>query len=54
MVFHYVDFCLRTNFGKRYDLGPHPARKPECDLELAIDSTLAIYAGYVSASRKAG
>lgn len=27
-------------------------RQPECDLELAIDITLAIYAGYVSASRK--
>ena len=27
-------------------------RQPECDLELAIDVTLAIYAGYVSAARK--
>jgi predicted dehydrogenase len=27
-------------------------RQPECDLELAIDTTLAIYAGYVSADRK--
>jgi predicted dehydrogenase len=27
-------------------------RQPECDLELAIDITLAIYAGYVSADRK--
>jgi len=27
-------------------------KTPECDLELAIDTTLAIYAGYVSASRK--
>lgn len=27
-------------------------RQPECDLELAIDTTLAIYAGYVSAARK--
>jgi len=24
----------------------------ECDLELAIDTTLAIYAGYVSADRR--
>lgn len=27
-------------------------RQPECDIELAIDTTLAIYAGYVSADRK--
>lgn len=27
-------------------------RQPECDLDIAIDTTLAIYAGYVSASRK--
>ncbi len=27
-------------------------RQPECDLELAIDTTLAIYAGYLSADRK--
>jgi predicted dehydrogenase len=27
-------------------------RQPECDLELAIDTTLAIYAGYLSAERK--
>jgi predicted dehydrogenase len=27
-------------------------RQPECDLDLAIDITLAIYAGYVSAGRK--
>ncbi|MDZ4802351.1 MAG: Gfo/Idh/MocA family oxidoreductase [Bryobacteraceae bacterium] len=27
-------------------------RQPECDLDLAIDTTLAIYAGYVSADRK--
>lgn len=27
-------------------------KHPECDLELAIDITLAIYAGYVSADRK--
>lgn len=27
-------------------------RQPECDLELAIDITLAIYAGYVSADNK--
>jgi predicted dehydrogenase len=27
-------------------------RTPECDLEIAIDTTLAIYAGYVSADRK--
>jgi predicted dehydrogenase len=27
-------------------------RQPECDLELAIDTTAAIYAGYVSAERK--
>jgi predicted dehydrogenase len=27
-------------------------RQPECDLDLAIDITLAIYAGYVSADRK--
>ena len=29
-------------------------RQPECNLELAIDITLAIYAGYVSADRKGG
>lgn len=27
-------------------------RQPECDLDLAIDTTLTIYAGYVSADRK--
>lgn len=27
-------------------------RRPECDLDLAIDTTVTIYAGYVSASRK--
>jgi hypothetical protein len=27
-------------------------KQPECDLDLAIDTTLAIYAGYVSADRK--
>jgi hypothetical protein len=27
----------------------HPSRAPECGLELAIDTTLALYAGYVSA-----
>lgn len=32
--------CIREN------------RVPECDLDLAIDTTLAIYAGYVSAERK--
>ncbi len=30
----------------------HEGRQPECDLELAIDCTLAIYAGYLSAARK--
>lgn len=30
----------------------HAKRQPECDLDLAIDTTLTIYAGYVSADRK--
>ena len=27
-------------------------RTPECDLDIAIDTTVAIYAGYLSAERK--
>jgi hypothetical protein len=27
-------------------------REPECNLDLAIDITLTVYAGYVSADRK--
>ena len=58
---HFTQFARRPEEGRSLGCGREPRnfidcirtkRQPESDLELALDVTLTIYAGYVSAEER--